>query len=160
MTWAPCGPCKRAGVKSRCQDPDCAHRVTPATQELDIGAETPGLVGALYRLMGRCDYREVAAWLRGEIVRNTAEDFVLDAIAGMLGSIVLQVAGMRPRFQVRETGQRLMRDAVNLFERDVQVLLAPKSPLHNHLRAVPPPIETSSTVTYIDPRAGGREGDS
>ena len=145
MTWKPCGTCRRAGLTERCTDADCAHRVTPETQEIDMGASVHGIVGAMYRLMARgCDWREVGGWLNSEILRGTSEGFILDTIAALVSSAVLQVAGKRRPSMVRETSKRLMSDAANVIDRDLKVLLGPKSVLHNHLSVVPKGIEPPS----------------
>lgn len=115
-------------------------RITERADETAAGMAAPGLPGALYRLLDRCDYRNVDGWLRGEILRGTEDRFILDATAGMVSSCVLQVAGRRARTMVRETGRQIMTSAAHLLENDFQAVLKAKKEdtvLRNNIHVVP-----------------------
>lgn len=141
MTWKPCGPCRRAGRTERCTDADCEQRVTAQTAEVDAGKQAPGLPGAMYRLIDRCDYREVEGWLRGEVLRGTEERFIYDAVAAMIAASALQVAGHRSRSDIRHTAQIMMTKAALVLESDIATVIKAKKAstvLHNNIRLVKP----------------------
>lgn len=116
-------------------------RIVQRADETAAGMAAPGLPGALYRLIDRCDYRNVDGWLRGEILRGTKDQFILDATAGMVASCVLQVAACRTRGMIRDTGRQIMTSAAHLLENDIQTVIKSKKDdtvLRNQLHVVPP----------------------
>lgn len=113
----------------------------PVDQEIAAGITAEGLAGAMYRLLARCDYREVQGWLRGEIIRNTEQQTILDTAAAMVSSAVLQVAGMATRSMMRQVARAVMTMASEILEKDIQELGTAKKAetvLKNNIRIVPP----------------------
>lgn len=94
--------------------------------ELRVGAEVPGFMGALWRFMAQCDFRRVPSWVNGERIRGTEAEFMRDAVAGAVSSIVIQVVGCLVHSQMRPTAAKIMTTAAELIEKDIAKLQAMK----------------------------------
>ncbi len=108
-------------------------------KEIDAGKEIPGIAGAVWRLIDRCDYREVEYWISSEMVRGTPQLTMFDVIAAAAAAMVLQMAGRMNRNQVRPAARDIMQKAVELLESDIEVLQKAKKEdtiLRNSLRVV------------------------
>lgn len=89
-------------------------------QEITVGKEMEGIPGCVYRLMARCDWREVTPWINGERVRGTPQITIFDTIATLMSSCATQVAGQFGRKQMPEIGQTMFMQAVKMFDADIQ----------------------------------------
>ncbi len=113
----------------------------PADPEIEAGKLMDGYAGAVYRLIDRCDYRETQAWMRGEILRQTSQDDIINAAAAAVEAIALQCAGLVTRSQMREFARRILTKAATVLEDDIQAMIAAKKSdtvLHNRIRLVVP----------------------
>jgi len=111
----------------------------PVEREVALGKETPGVTGAMYRLLERCDYREVGPWIRGEVIRTTEQRVVIGAIAAMVASCVVQLAGMVTRSQMQLIARECMQWAVKLLDEDIAALQQHKKAetvIQNRIRVI------------------------
>lgn len=111
----------------------------PEDSEVAAGREAPGVAGATYRLLDRFDWRETAPWARGEMLRGTEPHLLFEVAAGCVASVVLQVAGLMTRSQMREAARAIMTKASLLLEEDIEKVIQAKkgqTALHNQIRLV------------------------
>lgn len=109
-------------------------------EEVRVGSDIEGFAGALWRLIGQCDYRRIEQWMRGERVRNTPRVAVIDSAAAAISCIALQVAGQMLRTHMRPTAQEIMIAASEMLERDLKALSEYKkgdAVIRNNLRLLP-----------------------
>lgn len=109
-------------------------------QEIAVGSDLEGIAGAVWRLLGRCDYREVEGWIKSEVIRGTPMVTIMDTLSAMIAATTLQMAGRVNRTQMRQCARDIMTKAAELLERDLQELAAAKKTdtiLRNNLRIVP-----------------------
>lgn len=119
----------------------CAAPPPPGDPEVELGKSAPGLTGATYRFIDRCDYREAIGWMRSEILRNTQQIHIIEVVAGAIAGIAIGAAGNIARSQMAEFARRVMVLADHVVKKDVVELTQHKKAetvLHNRIRLVPP----------------------
>lgn len=113
----------------------------PADPEVEAGKLMDGYAGAVMRLIDRCDYREVAAWMTSEILRGTKQEDIILAAAAMVEATLLQCASKVTRSQMRQFAATIGTKAAQVLEQDIAAMIANKKSdtiLHNRIRIVPP----------------------
>jgi hypothetical protein len=113
----------------------------PGDPEVDAGKAMDGYAGAVMRLVDRCDYREVQAWMRAEIIRGTDQAHIINAAAAAVEGIAIQCAGLVTRSQMREFARRILMKAAEVLEQDIQAMIDAKKAdtvLANRIKIVVP----------------------
>lgn len=111
----------------------------PEDAEIAAGQDAPGVPGATYRLLKRFDWRETTGWARAEMLRGTEPHVLFEVAAGCVASVVLQVAGLMTRSQMREAARAILTKASLVLEDDLQKVAQSKKQttiLHNNIRVV------------------------
>ena len=113
----------------------------PTDPEIEAGKMMDGYAGAVMRLIDRCDYREVAAWMTSEILRGTKQEDIILAAAAMVEATLLQCASKVTRSQMRQFAAAIGTKAAIVLEQDIQAMIDAKKSdtvLHNRIRLVVP----------------------